>query len=908
MNWKNHDRDPSVRYEADVDLARKNDSHTLLVELAGENAKVLEIGPATGFVSKVLTQRGCSVTGIEKDPVAAAQASRFCARMIEGDIEQLDLTDLLGEERFDVVMFGDVLEHLQDPKTVLKKIQPFLATDGKAVASIPNVAHGSIRLALLRGRFDYTDTGLLDRSHLRFFTRRSIAQLFDEAGYVIEHWDETIEDPLATDLGKQSLDVPDSVVEAIRSDPLARVYQFVVAAVPKGDEPTTSEVADSGGRVVAALQALDSSTAMLESELERRDHELLAVHHELSNVVNSVGFTMLAKVRKMIRAVAPWGTRRGGFFLAVSRAIKILITEGPIPLLKRIPQWRLWGPRLLQSAPAGSTLDDQYQDWLQRHALTHFRRSEIERTIGTFTHAPLISVLLPAHNTEPRWIEAAVRSILSQLYENWELCVVDDASTRAETRSVLQRLADEDPRIKVATNPTNLGISGATQRALDLADGEFIALLDHDDELKPDALYEVVRLLNEQPDLDYIYTDEDRREQEGPLVDPFFKPDWSPDMFLCLNYVTHLSVLRTSLVREVGGFRPGFDGAQDWDLQLRIAERTARIGHVPLPLYTWRKIPGSVATTSAAKPYAYEAAERALTDAIRRRKWDARVEPGYTKGYYRIRYAISNPPRVSIIIPTKDQVDVLKRCVQSIEAKTDYPNYEIVIVDNGSREATSAEFLRNFPGTVIRNDGPFNFSALNNDAVARTKGELVLFLNNDTEVRDKGWLAAMVEHAQRPEVGAVGARLYFPDGTVQHEGVLVGPGRGLAGHLDHGGYYKLGDVVRNMSAVTAACMLTKRETFKSVGGFDEDLAVAYNDIDFCLKLREKGLLIVYTPYARLYHHEGRTRGKVIPADDAALFRKRWNADGIYADPYYNPNLSLRYPFTIKTAEEEGEDS
>ncbi len=444
----------------------------------------------------------------------------------------------------------------------------------------------------------------------------------------------------------------------------------------------------------------------------------------------------------------------------------------------------------------------------------------------------------------------------------------------------------------------NRGIAVASNQALGMAGGDFVALLDHDDVLAPEALFWVARLLNQHPDLDFIYSDEDKMDAEGRRVEVFFKPGWSPDLLTSVNYVGHLAVYRRSLLEALGGFRPGFDGSQDHDLALRVAETTDRIAHIPRPLYSWRKVKGSAAASPEAKPHAYDAAERALRSALQRRGVQGSVRYERQRGTYRVRRSIVGRPTVTIIVPTRDRVDLLRRCIDSIRTCT-YRQFELLVVDNGSAEAETLDYLASFGGRVLHDAGDFNFSRLVNLGAREARSDFILFLNNDTEVISKDWLEAMVEHGQRPEVAAVGARLLYPDGRSQHEGVIIGLAGGPAENVDHEGYFSLGEAVRNFSAVTAACMLTRRTTFWELGGFDEQLPVAFNDVDFCLRAREKGYLIVYTPYALLTHHESASRGRVSPPEDEARFMQRWGGLDAYGDPYYNPNLDLLRPFRIR---------
>ena len=407
-----------------------------------------------------------------------------------------------------------------------------------------------------------------------------------------------------------------------------------------------------------------------------------------------------------------------------------------------------------------------------------------------------------------------------------------------------------------------------------------------------------MKLLGEHPDLDLVYTDEDKLDERGSRVEPFFKPDWSPDLLLSMNYICHLAVVRRSLMESAGGFRSGFEGSQDYDLFLRLTERTQQIAHVPKVLYHWRKIQESAAARRTAKPYALESAKRALREALERRQVSAEVTMP-TPGLYRVAYALPSPrPLVSIVMPTRDRAGLLRTCVSSIDERSTYRDYEIIIVDNGSTEPETIRYLEEIGSRhrVLRRDEPFNWSALNNWAAKQARGDLLLFMNNDMEVENSDWLEALVEHAVRPGVGAVGAKLIYPTRTLQHAGVVLGLG-GVAGHAFKNlpeadpGYCYLPHVIRNVSAVTGACMLVAREAYDAVGGFDESLRVAFNDIDFCLKLRQRGYRVVWTPYAVLLHYESASRGSLHPPEDEALMRHRW-ATVLPRDPYYNPNLTL----------------
>jgi len=544
----------------------------------------------------------------------------------------------------------------------------------------------------------------------------------------------------------------------------------------------------------------------------------------------------------------------------------------------------------LPNSPAG------YQRWIEHRELKETDIRKISEEISQFRYKPVISILTPVHNTDLSHLEGCIESVRKQLYPHWQLCLVDDASTTSEVRQMLAKYQSLDDRIKARFLKSKQNISRASNECLAIAEGTFIALLDHDDELTADALFEVVKLLQQKPEADVIYSDEDKLENDGTRSEPFFKPDWSPEYLWSCMYTCHLGVYRRDLVDRVGGFRPGFEGSQDYDLMLRLVEQTDRVLHIPKILYHWRKVPGSTAATFDAKSYTTAAGWRALQEHLQRMKINAEVVETFQPNTYRVKPKIAGQPLISIIVPTKDKLSLLRRCIHSIENKTTYANYEILIVDNNSRLEETREFLATTPHRVIRFTQAFNYSRINNLASQQAKGEYLLFLNNDVEVISSEWLSALLEFAQQNKVGIVGAKLYYPNGRIQHAGVILGI-RGIAGNwhrnFEHEspGYFNSLFVIRNYSAVTAACMMMRRSVFETVGGFDEKLAVAFNDVDLCLRVREAGLRIVWTPYAELYHHESATRGYDLDPTELDYMRTRWGA-ALLRDPYYNPNLTL----------------
>ena len=556
--------------------------------------------------------------------------------------------------------------------------------------------------------------------------------------------------------------------------------------------------------------------------------------------------------------------------------------------------------RFLNNRPL-SIEDIYYQKWRRKNSVSVSALKAILAESVSIAYRPLISVIMPVYNAEPRLLRRAVQSVEKQLYSNWELCIADDCSTRVDTRAEIEWLAARQKRIKVRFLSRNVGIAAASNAAIELSEGEFIALLDHDDELSADALFETVKVLNEYPDIDMIYSDEDKLDERGRHIEAFLKPDWSPHLLLSTMYTGHLGVYRKRVIDSIGGFREGFEGAQDYDLVLRMTERTEKIHHIPKVLYHWRRLSGSTSVdyeTTAGGKSATSSSLRALEEALERRKIPGRVEKGFFNGSYRIRPAIPLEASVTIIIPTRDKLGCLQKCVESIRQKTTYRNYDIIIVDNQSVEARTQRYLSSLGKdrqiSVIRHDAEFNFSSINNLSVNHADGDFLVFLNNDIEVIEPGWLEAMLESMQIPEVAVVGAKLLYPDDTVQHAGVALWHG-GVAGHVhcrlpkEAHGYFGMANTIRDCTAVSAACMMVKKKIFKELGGFDDSYAVSYQDVDFCLRVREMGYEVVFTPFALLYHHESASTGRRTDEREERLFRERWR-EKILADKYYNPNF------------------
>mgnify|MGYP005847137535 CR=1 FL=1 len=533
---------------------------------------------------------------------------------------------------------------------------------------------------------------------------------------------------------------------------------------------------------------------------------------------------------------------------------------------------------------------------------------KLKTQLNRWDTQPIFSIVVPVYNTPPEWLKALIDSVRAQFYTRWELVLVDDASTRTETQSALAK-AETNPKVRVLRRETRGGISAATNVGIAAAQGDYIAFADHDDLLEPDALLQVARAI-QQTGADIVYSDEDKIDEAGEeRFDPHYKPAWSPDLLLSQNYVSHLTVIRRELLGRAGGLNSEFDGSQDHDLLLRCVEQANEIVHVPIALYHWRAVEGSTAREFGEKAYPWEAGRCAVEKALARREITGKVELGERPGTYRVTRKVIGNPKVSILIPFRDQPKLLGQCIRSILDRTEYGNYEIIGLDNQSEGPATHRLMESLAGADDRvrfehYDHPFNFSAINNFGADLAEGDHLLLLNNDTEVIAPEWLGAMLAHSQREEVGAVGAKLLYPDDRIQHAGAILGIG-GVAGHSHKflnnsaNGYFSRPHLAQNISAVTGACLMVNRRLYQKFEGLEERyLSVAFNDIDFCIRLREKGLLNIYEPAALLYHHESISRGY----EDSDDKKKRFSTEVRYmqfrhaitlaeTDPYFNPNLS-----------------
>ena len=633
---------------------------------------------------------------------------------------------------------------------------------------------------------------------------------------------------------------------------------------------------------------------LLKSELSTKSKKIevyMIVNKKKIKIVSLKNNILLRLKRKILTILKSVLSKIKAFFYILGKGIRFAWKQ--YHFLIPISMWKKYIKDFIKALKNSNSLFynpfqiNDYNNWLNENN----NQLEIEK----LEYNPLISILIPVYNINKKYLSECLDSILSQSYENFEVCLVDDCSTLKETKETLNYYAKKDKRIKVKKRKTNGHISKATNDTLKMANGEFICLVDDDDLLDSNALYEMVKVLNDNKKIDMIYSDEDKLDINGRYCDPHFKPDFSPDTLLSLNYICHLTIIRKSIVIEVGGFEVGLEGAQDHDLFLKVTEKTNKIYHIPKILYHWRMVPGSTSMTISNKSYATDKGAIAIENALKRRKILGHVEKDEVSTYYRVVYDYKKEPLVSIIIPTRDYVDTLRACVDSIYNKTIYKNFEIIVANNDSKEKQTLEFFKEYQKKydnfkVVDCIMEFNYSRINNEAIKKSKGKYIVLLNNDTEVITPNWLNIMVGYAMQKHIGTVGVKLLYPDTSVQHAGVIAGLG-GVASHAyigssrDDLGMYGRLRVPYDYSANTAACIMVDKKKFDQVGGLEEELKVAYNDIDFNFKLLKKGYYNVFLPQVELFHFESKSRGLDTTSEKYKRFLiesdymyKKWNKE------------------------------
>jgi GT2 family glycosyltransferase len=713
------------------------------------------------------------------------------------------------------------------------------------------------------------------------------------------------------DLARQSAAATAAQAEQARLD-------LLLTRVMKDRDQAIADREAATLRHEASRSRAAETIAMLEADLAAARDARRAAEAERDIILSSTAWLTTGPMRAVVAALPSSWRRslrriaRGSYGVMTLQAPPRMEDRADAPVIAAAP------PAPKPEPPPPET---EYDRWIRENdTLTEGDRDAIRAHIGRFTYHPLISVIMPTYETPEGLLRDAIASVRAQLYPHWELCIADDASPSATVARILCDAAAEEPRIKWMRRNAGGHIAATTNSALSLAVGAFVALMDHDDLLPEQALYEVAAEINAHPDVDLIYSDEDQIDGRGQRTSPYFKTDWNLELLLGHNMISHLGVYRRSLLERIGGFRGGgLNGSQDYDLALRMAAVSTpdRMRHIPSVLYHWRRTEDAVSSFSDAQPErCIAAARRAVADYLGGQGLDtvAVLPAPSARTWTRTRWPMPDPaPSVTLIVPIRDRPELLARCAAGMLHRTDYPDIELLIVDNDSTDPETAALLGRLQAAdrrvrVMPFRGPFNYSALNNAAVARAHGDIIVLVNNDIDVIGSDWLREMVSHATRPDVGAVGAKLLYGDGRIQHAGIVLGVGRhgdgpGVAGHFGHGagrdaiGYFGQFILTREVAAVTAACLAMRREVFEAIGGLDAaHLPVSFNDVDLCLRIREAGLRIIWTPFAELYHLESRSRGADLSAEqvarvagEAEYMRARWGSV-LDRDPFYNPNF------------------
>lgn len=820
-------------------------------------ATTLDVGCAHGFLVELLTDQGVDAHGFD--------VSEFAISQVRDDVKPTCWVGSVLEPipgHYDLVTCFEVLEHLE------------VEDADRAVANLCTIADDIL--------FSSTPTDFREETHVNVRPPEFWAELFARHGFV-------------HDVGFDASFVAWWAVRYRRArDPwyrLAADYERELWRLRQEAEERNAIVLSQQDRIETLDGPIPDEANLLsrlEAEMAGLSRQLADSHAALVGAAKDAqkyrelrgraGVRFGIRLDAAARRLLPIGTRRRNATRLILRG-----TAHPVRAMRGATR-RVIGraPR-----PGGSDMEADYQTWLAANEPSADRLMQMRAASREWTVRPLLSVVLPVHDPDAAWLREAIRSVRDQAYEGWELCVADDASKGPHVREILDAEAAADSRIRITYRTKNGGIAKASNSALAMANGDFVAFLDHDDILRPQALWEVVARIRRSPDVDIIYSDEDLILPDGRRGGVFFKPNWSPAWLLSQNYITHLMVVRRTCLEDVDGFREGYDGSQDHDLLLRLTENTTRVEHIADVLYSWRQTPGSTALHPDNKPLARLAGRRCVQDALDRRGTPGHVNLGPTPGVYDVRYDVVGTPAVGIIIPTRDRLDLLRRCIASVDKLSSYSQREIIILDNDSREAATHAYLATCGHRVVAAPGPFNYSRIINAGVRSTSTPYVVLLNNDTVVLSEDWIECLLELCQQPDIGVVGCMLVHADGRLQHAGIGIG-----YGHLA----YNLGvgwPVLRDASAVTGACMMVKREVFDLVDGFDETLAVAYNDVDFCLRVRQQGLRVVYTPFAHLKHEESSSRGALDPSADHDVFRARWGSEVTLEDPFLNPNV--RWP-------------
>ena len=879
---------------------------------------VLDAGCAMGYLVAALRDRGVEAYGIDISEYAVSKVREdvrpFCR---VGSLTEEFPADL--PQRYDLIVTIEVLEHLY-------------AEDGKkAIANLCKCADTVL--------FSSTPDDFEERTHVNVQQREYWARLFFEQGFTDDiNYRPRYLTPYAslfrknTDMVRQIEDYERNIrmTEGENAKNTAYLNQAV-----QDKETHIQNLTITHDTECKAWNAQESEYIRVQQELENKNasqkKEIKKIEQELAHYkehYQAIAARNAALERQLAEAQNAYNVISNAFFWKITKPARV-IADWIKMLLRKVAVFRLMnkglrclhenGWRYTWAKVRNKVKNQQNAAALLKKPL--FTESELaEQRKHQFPKSIKFSIVVPLFNTPEKFLREMIQSVIDQTYANWELCLADGSDAEhGLVEKICRQYAKKDSRIKYKKLEKNLGISGNTNACLEMASGDYIGLFDHDDLLHPAALYEVMRAICEQ-DADFIYTDElTFSGNTSNIITAHFKPDYAPDNLRANNYICHFSVFSDKILENVKGFRSEYDGSQDHDFILRATECAKKIVHIPEILYYWRSHPNSVAADINSKPYASIAGRKAVHDHIARHNMESIVES--TKAFpamYRVEYSLKEKPLISIIIPNKNHIEDLRKCVNSILNKSTYPSYEIIIVDNDSDEMVVEDYYKalkqNEKIRIVSWNKKFNFSAICNYGVGFAKGRYVVLLNNDTEVITESWLEEMLMYAQRRDVGAVGAKLYFANNTIQHAGVVLGMGRHrTAGYIfskvdkENLGYMGRLCYAQNLSAVTFACVMIPRHVWDEVGGLDESFAVAFNDVDMCMRIRKAGYLIVWTPYAELYHYESKSRGledtpekKKRFEGEVKRFQERWKNELAAGDPYYNPNLSLdREDFSLR---------
>ncbi len=836
---------------------------------------VLDAGCAWGFLVEAFRKRGVEAYGVD--------ISEYALQNVHPDIKPYcwvgSITQPFGR-KFDLITCIEVLEHLL-PDEVPKAIENLCQHANQIIFSstpfdFKEATHFSVHdpeyWAAQFARHGFyrdldTDLSYITPWAVRFVNTQMSPMRLVQA-YERRLW-------LLT---KENVDLRQASVEGE-----AQVRDLRKQVQQRGQEISV---------LSAHIKEKEREIGTLAEQVKEKDGAILALSNQIHEIMESEAWLLSRLLTRILSPFAPPGSKRNRIAKRLAKVAWTWRSRGRKEALKLLSH--SW-----QQAFSRITDRDDYQRWQLANEPKPSALARQHKEWKNFSYQPLISIITPVYNPPPAALRDTIESVLAQTYPHWELWLIDGKSTLSEVRELLEEVEKKDQRIHVVFLEENLGISGNTNEGLKRAQGDFVAFLDHDDLLAPNMLYEVVDALNQDPHTDIVYFDEDKISADGQVrKDPWFKPRaWSPDLLLSVNYLMH-SVFRRSLLQEVGGFDPQMDGAQDWDLALRCTEKTQKIRHIPKVLYHWRQVPGSAAAAADAKPWAFRAQINCVQSHLQRLGVQDAQVVSPSLGQIRVLWPATHA-KVSIIIPTKDKVGLLHACLSSLLTITSYPDYEIILVDTGSVENDTWQYYDSLDDPrvkIVKFKEEFNYSKANNFGVQHASGEILLFLNNDTQILAADWLTELAGWASRPEVGAVGCKLLRPDGTIQHAGIIIG----LEGHGSHVfegnpesyyGPFGSSEWYRDYQAVTGACMCMRREVFEQVNGFDPAYQIGYGDIDLCLRVREKGYRVVYTPFARLLHHEGGTRGLSLPASDVLRASIKMYDLICAGDAYFNPNLS-----------------